>query len=65
MLCLTIPPFGGVNKLLVKSLIGRDDIAALFARGRVEATGQRRLDPRVFTVAPGRWKLGGVWRLYS
>jgi hypothetical protein len=40
MLCRTIPPFGDVNKLLVKSLIGRDDIAALFARGLVEGTGQ-------------------------
>jgi hypothetical protein len=39
MLRLTVPRFGGVTKLLVKSLLGLDDIAALFARGRVEGSG--------------------------
>ena len=40
MLRLTVPRFGGVTKLLVKSLLGLDGIAALFARGRVEGAGQ-------------------------
>jgi hypothetical protein len=40
MLRLTVPRFGGVTKLLVKSLLGLGHIAALFARGRVEGSGQ-------------------------
>ena len=40
MLRLTVPRFGGVTKVFVAALLGLDDIAALFGRGRVAGTGQ-------------------------
>ncbi len=40
MLRLTVPRFSGVTKLMVAGLLGLHDIAALFARGRVDGTSQ-------------------------